>query len=190
MEGFRVWETWPMADLHSEDTEALPRVEAIDRALVLLNALATIGAAGVSLGGLCASTGISKATAYRALSTMRARGFVSQGPDGNYSLGPQALQLSKQYLGPHNLASRVEPGLVVALSRSTENWSTWACGMGATSSTSTKWSQPPAPSASGRQWGSVSPRRRVPSAGLCSEPATCTMGHWRTTSTACRPTGR
>lgn len=93
-----------------------PVVEAIDRALVLLTALADAGPTGVSLRELTAASGISKATAYRALSTMRARGFVMQEPSGEYRLGPAATSLATWQRGQHHLKTALTTALG-ALSR-------------------------------------------------------------------------
>ncbi|MFT4296113.1 MAG: helix-turn-helix domain-containing protein [Micropruina sp.] len=60
-------------------------VEAIDRALHLLTALAEAGPGGSALTNLATATGVNKSTAYGARSTMREHGFVSQSePTGNY----------------------------------------------------------------------------------------------------------
>lgn len=97
-----------------------PRVEAIDRALELLIELAGAGASGRSLTDLCAATGISKATAYRALSTLRGRGFVSQSAQGDYQLGRQSLALGDQYFAGDNLIAALNPSLVELSRRSEE----------------------------------------------------------------------
>ncbi|HVK46041.1 MAG TPA: IclR family transcriptional regulator [Micropruina sp.] len=90
-----------------------PRVEAIDRALNLLTALAEAGAAGAPLTELAASTGVNKSTAYRALSTMRAHGFVSQSEaSGDYRLGVVAMSLGDRFLTPQSLALSLHPALV------------------------------------------------------------------------------
>lgn len=97
-----------------------PRVEAIDRALNLLVALAEAGAGGVPLTELAASTGVNKSTAYRALSTMRAHGFVSQSDSsGDYRLGTVAMSLGERFLTPQSLAQSLHPALVT-LSREAE----------------------------------------------------------------------
>lgn len=94
-----------------------PRVEAIDRALHLLTALADAGPAGAPLTELAALTGVNKSTAYRALSTMRARGFVAQSDQtGDYRLGSVAMSLGEGFLTPQGLAQSLHPA-VVALSR-------------------------------------------------------------------------
>ncbi|GAB3705472.1 IclR family transcriptional regulator [Mariniluteicoccus flavus] len=96
----------------------LPKVEAIDRALGLLTVLSRHGAAGASLATLAEEAGLNKATAYRALSTFRQRGFAIQGDDGAYALGPAAMALGEQAYGPQALAQDLHPALM-ALSSAT-----------------------------------------------------------------------
>ncbi len=97
-----------------------PRVEAIDRALLLLTALAGAGPDGASLATLAEEAGLSKPTAYRALSTMRLRGYADQSEDtGYYRLGVAALELAHQLDTPRDLAVALHPALV-ALSRRAE----------------------------------------------------------------------
>lgn len=94
-----------------------PRVEAIDRALSLLTAVAAAGPEGASLAELSSATGVNKSTAYRALSTMRSRGFVNQsGVNGDYLLGSAAMALGDGFATPQTLALALHPALV-ALSR-------------------------------------------------------------------------
>ena len=97
-------------------TTASP-IEAIDRALLLLNELAAAGAKGAALADLAQALGINKSTAYRALFTLRARDFVQQDADtGHYLLGPAAIALGTRYLDGDSLAVLLHPALV-ALSR-------------------------------------------------------------------------
>ena len=92
-------------------------MEAIDRALSLLTAVAAAGPAGATLAALAATTGVNKSTAYRALSTMRAHGFVSQnGANGDYLLGAAAMSLGEGFTTPQTLAVALHPALV-ALAR-------------------------------------------------------------------------
>lgn len=94
-------------------SEPRPPVEAIDRALALLSALAAVGPGGTSLQTLAQRTNTNKSTAYRALASLRSRGFASQDMvTGYYSLGPAALQLSETYWGPDNLVALLHPALV------------------------------------------------------------------------------
>lgn len=89
-----------------------PRVEAIDRALALLSALAEAGPGGASLAQLSEITGVNKSTAFRALSTFRARGYARQSSSGDYLLGPAATGLGDQFLGRDNLVAALHPALV------------------------------------------------------------------------------
>lgn len=98
-------------------TNAPAHIEAIDRALVLLEDLSEAGVGGSSLADICARVGMNKSTAYRALTTMRGRDYVQQDPEsGNYALGPAALMLSSRYFADDALASGMHPA-IVALSR-------------------------------------------------------------------------
>ncbi|MFT4217596.1 MAG: IclR family transcriptional regulator [Micropruina sp.] len=97
-----------------------PRIEAIDRALALLTALAEAGPDGATLAGLASVTGVNKSTAYRALSTMRARAFVAQSEaTGDYRLGSAAMTLGERFLTPQSLAQSLHPALVT-LSRAVD----------------------------------------------------------------------
>lgn len=87
-------------------------VAAIDRALLLLEELAACGSQGAPLAHLARETGISKPTAYRALVTMRERGFVSQGRNGEYILGPRSLWLAEQFESTHHIVSALRPALI------------------------------------------------------------------------------
>ncbi len=97
-------------------TTASP-IEAIDRALLLLNELSAAGAKGASLADLAQALGINKSTAYRALFTLRARNYAQQDADtGHYLLGAAAIALGTRYLEGDSLALLLHPALV-ALSR-------------------------------------------------------------------------
>lgn len=104
-----------------------PRIEAIDRALHLLEELAAMGDDGESLTTLSERTGISNATAYRALATMRARGFVSKGREGGYRLGPQAVQLGERFFSQDNVQRTLRPSLeeLSRLTRELVHLGTW-----------------------------------------------------------------
>lgn len=94
-----------------------PRVEAVDRAVRLLVALAEAGAAGAGLGDLADKVEVNKSTAYRALSTLRAHSFAMQSDStGRYRLGPSAIALGDVFWGADNLRVAVRPALI-ALSR-------------------------------------------------------------------------
>jgi len=94
-------------------TDDPPRVEAVDRALTLLLALGEAGPTGTTLTHLSETTGVNKATAYRALATLRRRGFATQnGDSGAYALGPAAFLLAERAMGPDNLVKALHPVLV------------------------------------------------------------------------------
>lgn len=97
-----------------------PVIEAVDRALALLDALAGAGPAGASLAELAQQAEVNKSTAYRALSTLRLRGFADQDDSsGFYRLGPAAYELGERSYSPQNLAQALHPALV-ALSRAAQ----------------------------------------------------------------------
>jgi DNA-binding IclR family transcriptional regulator len=90
-----------------------PRVEAVDRALQLLVALADAGPNGTTLAALAETAEVNKSTAYRALSTLRLRGFAAQDDaNGTYRLGPAAFELGDRAYAPHNLAQSLHPALI------------------------------------------------------------------------------
>lgn len=98
--------------LSAPETATPPRIEAIDRALLLLTALADAGPTGASLADLAETTGMNKSTAYRALATLRQRGFAHQLPEGTYRLGAAATALSERFSSPANLVRALHPALV------------------------------------------------------------------------------
>ena len=72
---------------------AQPRVQSLDRALDLLEALAGADELGVS--ELAAQTGLVPSTAHRLLATLVARGYAAQNPvAGRYLLGYKLLELT------------------------------------------------------------------------------------------------
>jgi DNA-binding IclR family transcriptional regulator len=94
-----------------------PRIEAVDRAVRLLVALAEAGVGGAGLSDLADKVGVNKSTAYRALTTLRAHSFAIQSEStGRYRLGPSAIALGDAFWGADNLQVAVHPALV-ALSR-------------------------------------------------------------------------
>lgn len=64
---------------------------------------------------------MNKSTAYRALATLRARGYVRQDPTtGNYGIGPAALMLARRYSSGDALAMSLHPALVALCRRADE----------------------------------------------------------------------
>jgi IclR family KDG regulon transcriptional repressor len=85
-------------------------VQVIDRSVDLLEALSK---GPRSLAVICTATGLSKATAFRLLAGLAARGFVMKNPAGStYMLGPGLLRLGKGALaGVGTLATLSRPAL-------------------------------------------------------------------------------
>ena len=89
-------------------------VESVDRALLLLQALARAGARGCSLAELATPLGLHKTTVHRALSALRFREFVAQDPSsGDYMLGPSATGLAEDFFSDDNLPVMLHPALVL-----------------------------------------------------------------------------
>lgn len=99
----------------------LPRVEAIDRALLVLGELAAAGPDGAPLADLAERTGLNKSTVYRALSTMRLRDFATQSvTNGYYQLGTHALSLGERFLTPQHLSHLLHPTLLALTQETNE----------------------------------------------------------------------
>ena len=95
-------------------------IEAIERARGILETLAEAGPEGLPLVELATRAAVNKSTAYRALSTLRARGYVAQDPlTGHYGLGAAVAALSDRFLGADNMQLLIHPALA-AISRETD----------------------------------------------------------------------
>ena len=93
-------------------TNASP-VESVDRALLVLEALAAAGPGGLSLAELATRLDVHKTTVHRALAALRFRDFVAQDPvTGAYALGGAATGLAEAYFGEENLPALLHPALV------------------------------------------------------------------------------
>jgi DNA-binding IclR family transcriptional regulator len=87
-------------------------VEALDRGLRALEALAGAGPEGLTLARLSSLLEVNKSTLYRALAALRLRDFVAQDPlTGVYRLGPRPLHLTDSYLSAENLPRLLGPSL-------------------------------------------------------------------------------
>lgn len=79
-------------------------MESVDRALLVLQALARAGARGAPLADLAAELGLNKSTVHRALAALRYRDFVTQDhATGAYLLGPAAIGLHETYFDDDQL---------------------------------------------------------------------------------------
>lgn len=147
----------PEAATPSPDSAASP-VEAVDRALVALQALAQAGARGVALAELAAALGLNKTTLHRTLAALRFRGFVAQDPaSGAYVLGPSATQLADDFLSDENLPALLHPALVALSGAAAE-----LAHLGVLSGTHVVYLDKVEPDRSVRVWSAVG--RRSPAA--------------------------
>lgn len=84
------------------------RIQSVDRAVDLLLAVAAAGTATVpALAEVC---GLNRATAWRLLKTLQARGLVTADRSGRYTMGPTAVGLG-QVAGPDALVAAARPVL-------------------------------------------------------------------------------
>lgn len=114
--------TRPYADrvVTAVDAGAASPLESVDRALRLLETLASHGADGATLAELATATGMHKTTAHRTLGALRYRQFVDQdGGTGRYRLGRGAVALADRFLDEGNLPSLLH-GALVALCSATD----------------------------------------------------------------------
>ncbi|MEA4944169.1 MAG: IclR family transcriptional regulator [Propionicimonas sp.] len=96
-------------------------MEAVDRALLVLQALADASVDGVTLADLAARLGLHKTTLHRTLAALRYRGFVSQDPvSSRYLLGVAATLLGATYFGEENLPRLLRPALTAVCARAGE----------------------------------------------------------------------
>src|SRR5690625_4958010 len=88
-------------------------VEAVDRALLILDQLARSGARGAVLADLATALRLNKSTVHRALAALRYRDFVTQDhATGAYVLGPAAIGLHERYFDEDRLPLLLHPALV------------------------------------------------------------------------------
>jgi DNA-binding IclR family transcriptional regulator len=83
-------------DLAEGSDAGLPaRVQSVDRALRLLEVVAATGPRGETVTGLAGRCGINRATAWRLLGTLEARGLVERDPSTNhYRIGLAVIRMS------------------------------------------------------------------------------------------------
>lgn len=160
-------------------------VEAVDRALVVLEALADAGPAGMSLAELSGVLGRNKTTVHRALAALRFRGFVSQDPSGGrYLLGPAATALGDAFLREENLPALLHPALV-ALCHATDE----LVHLGVLSGTEVVYLDKVEPERPVRVWSAVG--RRMPAVTTALGRAMLAFGHadWGVVARYARDTG-
>ena len=93
-----------------ESTEVKSPIQAIDRAVSLLDRVATAGPAGLSLSSLTASVGLRASTGRTILAALIAHGLVAQ-VDGTraYVLGPRFFELNRAFSLHHDLGAIASP---------------------------------------------------------------------------------
>lgn len=88
----------------------LPRVEAVDRALSLLDAF-TDGTPRLTLSALAARTGLYPSTVLRLAGSLLAAGMLRRDGDGAFALGPALLRLGRLVQAGSGLAEALRPAL-------------------------------------------------------------------------------
>ncbi|APX33652.1 hypothetical protein BH708_14050 [Brachybacterium sp. P6-10-X1] len=96
-------------------------VGSVDKALVLLEILASAGPDGTTLRDIAAASGFNKASVHRLLRALMHRGFADQSPgDQHYRLGTAALELGHSFGDGENLPVLFAPGLASVSQRTQE----------------------------------------------------------------------
>ncbi len=96
-----------------------PRVEAVERALSLLEAFAD-GRARLTLSEVAARTGMYPSTVLRLAASLARFGYLRRDADGGFRLGPTPLRLGLLYRGAFDLADLVRPALAGLVARTGE----------------------------------------------------------------------
>lgn len=86
-------------------------IQAIDRAIALLDAIAEGGPHGLPLGMLAESTELAPSTARTILSSLLSHGLVTQRGGRNYFLGSRFFELNRRFVMGSDLASVAAPVL-------------------------------------------------------------------------------
>jgi len=86
------------------------RIQSVDRAIDLLLAVAAAGPADAGVPALAKACGLNRATAWRLLKTLQARGLVTVDGSGHYALGVTAVELGGA-AGPDALIGAAHPVL-------------------------------------------------------------------------------
>jgi len=84
------------------------RIQSVDRAIDLLLAVAAAGQTEASVPALAKACGLNRATAWRLLKTLQARGMVTVDEGGRYALGVTAVELGGA-AGPDALIAAAHP---------------------------------------------------------------------------------
>lgn len=100
---------------HEEDpqgpkAEPVQKVEAVERALTILEAFAD-GSDRLSLRDITERTGFYRSTVLRLYASLNRFGYLNRDPDGAFRLGPTLLRLGNLYQSAFDLATEVRPVL-------------------------------------------------------------------------------
>ncbi|KID28504.1 transcriptional regulator, IclR family [Prauserella sp. Am3] len=102
------------------ETPETPPVTSLDRALVVLETVASAGPEGLALGEIATRTGINKGSVHRLLRGLAHRAYVTQdGDDRNYVLGDALRRMVRTFGSGDNLPLLFRP-LLLELSRRCE----------------------------------------------------------------------
>lgn len=99
-----------MARKPQNDPKAKPRVEAVERALSLLEAFDD-GVVQLPLKLLAERSGLYPSTVLRLAASLEAFGFLQRGADGMFRLGPSLWRLGNHYMRAFDLEPSVRPVL-------------------------------------------------------------------------------
>lgn len=103
----------------ADSPAAEQRVEAVERALSLLEAFAD-GSRLLTLTELAARAGLYPSTALRLAGSLIRFGYLARDPVGHYRLGPTPFRLGGLYRAGHDIAEQVRPALSRLVARSGE----------------------------------------------------------------------
>lgn len=96
-------------------------IESVDRALRIVEYLATSTPAGVPLAQLAADMNLNKATAHHTLSTLKSRAWVEQDPDtGAYRLGEGVSPITEYFTSAERLSTLLHPVLIAIMNSCNE----------------------------------------------------------------------
>ncbi|MDX3806703.1 IclR family transcriptional regulator [Bosea thiooxidans] len=94
----------------ARDDEPTQKVEAVERALAILESFAD-GRATLSLGELAESTGLYRSTILRLAASLERFGYLRRGANGRFRLGPSLWRLGTLYQNAFDLSQHVRPVL-------------------------------------------------------------------------------
>ena len=85
-------------------------VRVVERTFDILEALSS-SASSMSLAELTKTTGISKSTVHRLLTTMHSRHYVEKNPNGTYSIGHKLMEIASLHINQLEILTEARPFL-------------------------------------------------------------------------------